>query len=88
VTNGGQEMTVVSIVDHVLLHVTDAQDQMLTIVKTVLKTHTTRLMEHVIVVMSGWVLPVTTSDLIAMSLVRSVCTPTITNVLYARMDLL
>jgi hypothetical protein len=35
VTNGGQEMTVVSIVDHVLQHVTDAQDQMLTIVKTV-----------------------------------------------------
>jgi len=34
-TNGGQEMTVASIVDHVPQHVTDALDQMLTNVRTV-----------------------------------------------------
>merc|ERR1719151_43538 len=35
VTNGGQVMTVASIVDHVLLLVMVVQDQELTIVKTV-----------------------------------------------------
>ena len=69
--NGGQEMTVASIVDHVLQHATVATDQMLTNARTVLQTPTTRLMELVAVVMSGWDLTVHTNALIATRPVRS-----------------
>jgi ribosomal protein L17 len=86
VTNGGQEKTVASIVDHVPQLVTDAQDQVLMNVRTVLKTHTTRLMDLVTVVTSGWELTVHTNVLIVMRPVKSALLQTLTSVSSAKMD--
>jgi len=86
VTNGGQEKTVASIVVHAPQPVMVAQDQVLMNVRTVLKTHTTRLMELVAVVTSGWDLTVPKNVLIVMRPVKSVLLQTLTSVSSARTD--